>query len=215
MSKHQKVLHIVSERLQNKSRAIFVTGSVARGDATTGSDLDLLVVTKKGHSFKEKTVDGVVVEIKSNSLIGFKNKMKKDPMNIYQWIDARAVYDPEGLLIELKVLAQEIFDGYKPLTFPTKWLSSAKSKILGAHASGNTPFLSFHVSNNLWKVVETFYVINGVPTPPSSTAFKNIKTLKKLPENFDFLWEQSLKGELEERAHTMILFIEFLQSAHV
>ena len=212
MTKHEKVLADVASKLQQKNRAVMVTGSVARGDATKDSDLDILVITKKGHSFKEKTINGVTVEIKSNSLIGFKNKMKKDAMNIYQWMDAKAVYDPEDLLIELKVLAQEIFDGYVPITFPRKWLSSAKSKIRAAHESQNHAFLSFHVSSNLWKVVEGFYLLNGVPTPPSSTAFKNITSLKKLPENFDVLWQQSLKGELEERAHTMLLFIEFLES---
>lgn len=215
MTKHEKVLTELSDKLKQKSRAVIVTGSVARGDSTKNSDLDILVITKKGHSFKEKIVDGVTVEIKSNSLIGFKNKMKKDPMNIYQWMDAIAIYDPDDLLIELKVLAQEIFDNYTPLTFPTKWLSSAKIKIRSAHESQNHAFLSFHVSSNLWKVVEGFYLLNGVPTPPSSTAFKNITSLKKLPENFSVLWEKSLKGELEERAHTMILFIEFLESSRM
>lgn len=215
MTKHEKVLTEIVSKLQHKSRAVMVTGSVARGDSNTHSDLDILVITKKGRSFKRKEIDGVTVEIKSNSLVGFKNKMKKDPMNIYQWIDAKSVYDPDDLLIELKVLAQEIFDNYTPLTFPTKWLSSAKLKIRTAHKSQNHAFLSFHVSSNLWKVVEGFYLLNGVPTPPSSTAFKNITSLKKLPENFSVLWEKSLKGELEERAHTMILFIEFLESSHL
>lgn len=211
MQRHKKVLSALVESLKKKNLAVLVTGSVARGDALEHSDLDLLVISKKGHSFKERTVEGILVEIRTNTIHGFIKKMDQDPMNIYQWLDAQPEYDPDNILPHLKDHAQKIFDGYSPIKFPKKWLKSAKKKIESARVIENKLVLSFHTSNSLWKVVEGFYFINAVPLPPSSTAFKKIKTLKKLPENFEVLWEQTLTGDLDERAHTLLLFIEFIQ----
>ncbi len=215
MTKHLQVLEEIRPNLIKTNRAVFITGSVARDEQSEHSDLDILLISKNKKSFREKHRHGITVELKKSTLRGFISKMNQDPMNIYQWLDAKAVYDPEDLLPKLKTHAQETFDNYAPISFPNKWLQSAKQKIESANATGNKESLGFHVSNNLWKVVEGFYLINATPLPPSSTAFKKIKTLKKLPQNFDVLWEQTLTGELDERAHTLIMFIEFIQTSYV
>ena len=58
---------------------------------------------------------------------GFSNYHIIDKLNSPEKLEvekaliAKLSEHPDDLLIELKVLAQEIFDNYTPLTFPTKW----------------------------------------------------------------------------------------------
>jgi len=207
---HHNLVNRVVEGLKKDGVAVFLTGSHARGEATYKSDVDVLVVTKSDHSFEEKIVDGVVVEIKRNTLEGFKEKIAKDPMNTYQWLDAKPLYDPENLMEDLRNFAYDAIAKYRPADFPRKWLESAKIKIESAQEANNDLLLGFHVTNVLWKIVEGLYAINSLPTPPSSTAFKRLTNLKVLPENFKDVWTNSLTGDLEKRTRATLDLIEFL-----
>jgi predicted nucleotidyltransferase len=209
MNNYQAILNRLKEELID-NRAIFVTGSVARDEATPKSDLDILVITKSDHSFEEKEVDGVLVEIKRNTIEGFKEKIDKEPMNVYQWLDAKPLYDPEDLLKELKDYAQNTLEKNTPSELPRKWLESTKIKIESANESNNELLVGFHVSNILWKIVEGLYIINSIPTPPSSTAFRRVSDLKVIPENFNNLWTDALTGDLEKRSKATLSLIEFL-----
>jgi predicted nucleotidyltransferase len=209
MNNYQAILNRLKEELTD-NRAIFVTGSVARDEATPRSDLDILVITKSDHSFEEKEVDGILVEIKRNTIQGFKEKIDKEPMNVYQWLDAKPLYDPEDLLKELKNYAQKTLESYRSSDFPRKWLESTKIKIESAHEANNQMLVGFHVSNILWKIVEGLYIINSLPTPPSSTAFRRVSDLKVIPENFNNVWTDALTGDLEKRSMATLSLIEFL-----
>lgn len=209
MKDYQDILNRLKEELVEK-RGIFVTGSVARDEATTKSDIDILVITKSDHSFEEKEVDGIVVEIKRNTIDGFKEKIDKEPMNVYQWLDAKPLYDPEDLLKELKDYAQNTIEIYIPSDLPRKWLESTKVKIESAQEANNELLVGFHVSNILWKIVEGLYIINSLPTPPSSTAFRRVSDLKVIPANFSNIWTEALTGDLEKRSKATLGLIEFL-----
>jgi predicted nucleotidyltransferase len=193
-----------------RQRGAFVTGSVARNEDTQSSDIDLLIISATEHSFEEKEIEGRLVEIKTNTLEGFKQKMRDEPMNVYQWLDAKAVNDPENLLTELQKYSEDILNNYTPPTLPKKWLESSLTKIESAKQSKNNLLLGFNVSNVLWKIVEGFYIFNFLPTPPSTTAFRRINTLKKLPDNFDKLWKDVLTGDLDIRAEGTKKLIEYL-----
>jgi predicted nucleotidyltransferase len=190
--------------------AIFITGGIARGDLNPKSDIDILTISRSGHSFEEKKIEGRLVEVKTNTLDGFKQKMIDEPMNVYQWLDAKAMHDPENLLPELQKHAEYVLDNYTPPAIPRKWLESTLIKIDSARLTKNDQLLGFHVSNILWKIVESIYIINSLPTPPSTTAFKRIKALKNLPENFDIIWSDVLTGDLKLRAAATTKLIKYL-----
>ena len=208
--KTEGVLKEISYDLEEDNLAVFVTGSVARNEDTPNSDIDLSVVSQTEHSFEEREIEGRLVEVKTNTLEGFKQKMKGEPMNVYQWLDAKAVHDPDNLLSELQKYAEDILIGYTPPVLPKKWLESSLAKTESAKQSKNDLLLGFNISNILWKIVESLYIINSLPTPPSTTAFRRIKTLKKLPENFDEIWKDILTGSLDSRAEATMKLIKYL-----
>ncbi len=212
MVEHKNIIdNLASELKEDENNiALFVTGSVARGEANKTSDLDLLLVTKNASDFVEKTEKGIVVEIKSNTLDGFITKMNDNPMNIYQWLDAKVVFEKEDLLSKLQANAQKILNSYTPPDFPRKWLDSTMIKIVSAKEKGDDMALGFQTSNILWKIVEGFYILNREPLPPSTTAFRRISTLKKLPDNFAGIWGSVLTGNLSERSNATLVLLNFL-----
>lgn len=212
MDKHQEIINKFSEKLkENKDNlALFLTGSVARNEANETSDLDLLLVTNNSKDFQEKEIDGIVVEIKSNTLDGFIKKMDEKPMNIYQWLDAKIIFGDKEILNKLQKHAQKIMSSYESPEFLRKWLESVRIKILAAKENGDNLNLGFQTSNILWKIVEGFYILNKEPLPPATTAFRRISTLKNLPDDFINLWNKTLKGDLEERSDATLELLNFL-----
>lgn len=211
---HQQ--NIVLEKIaatfkENKNNiALLVTGSVARGEAGENSDLDLLLVTKHGASFEEFDSEGVLVEIKSNTLQGFKEKMDESPMNIYQFLDAKLVLGLEDTLSDLQTYASKILENYKSAEIPQKWLQSAKKKIVSAQEAHDELNLGFQTSNILWKIVEGFFALNSQPLPPNTTAFRRITLLPNLPAHFEELWKNALTGDLEGRSLATLKLIDYL-----
>lgn len=210
MTNHQEVINKISKQLIPNSRAIFVTGSVANNEATSKSDLDMLVITLSDHFFEDKEIDGIVVETKGNTIDGFKLKMETNPINVYQWLDAKPIFDPENLLVDIHNFAQNIIDNFTPSDFPRKWLKSAKIKIESAQKDRNELLLGFNVSTILWKIIEGLYTINSLPTPPSSTAFRKVTDLENVPLNFSIIWSEALTGDLDIRTKATLTLIYFL-----
>lgn len=212
MDKHQEIINKVSEELKQKkdNLALFVTGSVARNEANKTSDLDLLLLTNDSKDFQEKEIDGIVVEIKSNTLDGFIEKMDEKPINVYQWLDAKVIFGENKILNKLQKHAEKIMSSHTPPEFPRKWLESVRIKILAAKEKGDNLNLGFQTSNILWKIVEGFYILNKEPLPPATTAFRRISVLKNLPIDFTNLWSKILTGNLKERSDATLELLNFL-----
>src|SRR5690606_1125564 len=116
MTKHKHILDQLKSSLASdkNNTALLVTGSVARNEQTDHSDLDLLLISKEKQPFKEELIDEIVVETKTNTLEGFIEKMKADPMNVYQWLDANIIFDKDNSSEELIREAKNIYEGYSP-----------------------------------------------------------------------------------------------------
>ncbi len=159
MTKHKQIIErLTSVYESNKNNlALLVTGSVARDEATENSDLDILLISKSKEPFREEIIDGVVVETKTNTVDGFIQKMKINPMCVYQWLDAKVVFDEENISEKIIREAKNIYENYKSdpkeIAGVKKWLESAKIKIESAQKNKDELALGFNVSNNLWIVV--------------------------------------------------------------
>lgn len=214
MSKHKQIIEKLSSTYQSNddNLALLVTGSVARGDQSENSDLDLLLISNEKQPFKEEIIDGIVVEIKTNTADGYIEKMRDDPMNIYQWLDAKVIFDSDDISGRIINEAKNIYDTYIPdpkeISGTKKWLESAKIKIESTQQNNDELALGFNVSNILWQIVIGLYLLNNRPVPPSTTAFRRIKTLEKLPDNFEILWQEMLMGDLKKRTSAAISLID-------
>ncbi len=93
-----------------------------------------------------------------------------------------------------------------------KWLESAKIKIESAKESNDELALGFNVSNILWQIVRGLYLLNNKPVPPSTTAFRRIKDLKNLPDDFGKLWNELLTEDLKRRIESTKILLNYLIS---
>lgn len=215
MTKHKQIIDSLTSKYEGDDNiyALLVTGSVAREEQTDNSDLDLLVISKEKQPVEEKLIDGIVVEIKTNTTDGFIQKMKDEPMNVYQWFDAKVIFDKNYSTEKVVSEAKNIYDYYTPdpkeIAGVKKWLESAKIKIESAKESNDELALGFNVSNILWQVVRGLYLLNNRPVPPSTTAFRKINDLERLPDDFDKLWSDSLTQNLKIKTRATLKILDF------
>lgn len=218
MTKQEKIIEDIKLDFEKDEdcHALLVTGSVARGEATESSDIDLIQIAHTDVAFIEKKINGIVVEVKTHTREVYLEEMRSKPMNVYQWLDAKLIFDKENVSQELIEEARKIFETYKAdpkeKQAVKKWLRSTKIKINEAMKSNNLSLIGFNVSNILWKMVEGLYIVNDQPTPPSTTAYRRIKTLDVLPDDFLSIWEGVLVGDLRERTTSTLVLIDFVVS---
>ena len=218
MTKQEKIIEKLLPEFRNDPNCLtlLLTGSVARNEAGTNSDIDLLQISKHEQPFKEITIGGILIEVKTHTKSGFVEKMKIKPMNVYQWLDAKVILGDKNAAQDIISTAKSICENYKSdpeeKRAVSKWLESTKLKIEEASRSNNDLLVGFNVSNILWKIVEDFYLLNDKPTPPSTTAFRRITGLKNLPQGFVDQWRLALTGDLDKRTGATIALIDFLLS---
>lgn len=216
MDSYRKIISDLKDKYDKDDNvlAFIVTGSVARGEEKQGNDLDTIFITKNGDFSKEYREDGILVETGGNTLSEHLKSLESNPMQVYMYLDAKAIFDKENCLGQLKSKAEEILRNYKPQEAEVKaikkWLSSVVDKVRVAEENGDELKVGFHVSNVLWKTVEGLYAINFKPTPASTSALRRITELEKLPDNFTELWQKMLTGNLKERTASTLELIKFV-----
>lgn len=216
MEKHNKIISDLKEKYlsDNNVIAFLLTGSVAREEASESSDLDIILITKESRETADQYIDGILVEIKSKTSVDYIQKMVDKPMNVYMWLDAEVIFDKQNISEKVISKAKEIYENFTPnksdVKGTVKWLESVKGKISSAQERNDKLAIGFNVSNVLWIIIQGFYFLNSKPLPPSTTAFRNISKLEKLPENFNEIWETILTSNLKERTSATMFLINYL-----
>ena len=153
--------HVTNSLCRDKNvRGVLLTGSRARGDAYPGSDLDLLVLVNSltGPSFCSDLVDGTPVEQHVRDVEAAETRLLRNSVELYSYLDGRALYDPDGLLAELVQTAKNRFETYQTPAHEKAailyWLKSASLKLSAAMAAGDMQKLGYYASVNSWKVLE-------------------------------------------------------------
>lgn len=215
MDKHHSIIDKLKSKYEHDDSvlALLLVGSVARGDCSENSDLDLLLISKTPleKHFEEFIDDGITVEIKKDDMERFIIRMKEIPMEAYPYLEAKAVFDKDDCLSKLKAVAEEVLETYEPgdLYNLTKWLSSVKIKIISSKQANDRLAQGYQTSNILWKIIQTLFAVNRLPAPASTAALRKVSTLKNLPANFNVLLEEILTSDLETRTQATIKFIDF------
>ncbi len=194
---------------------VLLTGSRARGDACPGSDLDLLVLVHSltESSFCSEMIDDVLVERHIRDRAGAEARLLENPMELYSYLDGRAVYDPDGLLAELTKIAKDRFESYQTPARKKSalyWLKSTSLKLSAAMAAGDMPKLGYYTSLNSWKVLEGLWALSDKPVPPAGAVWAHLPDLRAVPEGLEVSLRELFEGAPSGRAQVMLELIDWL-----
>ena len=166
-------------------RALAVVGSLARGDALPGSDVDLLVVVNDGAELDVPRIirGGCMVEQHRYTLAAARERFDRRPAHIYLLLDSFPVHDPEGLLEELVGVAVALQKTYR---MPTRdvdlkrcWWQKVRSKLSSALERDDTLLAGFLASTSAAEIVSDLFALEGRPPPPmGGTAFARLAELQ-------------------------------------
>lgn len=162
-----------------------VVGSLARGDALPGSDVDLLVVVNDGAVLDVPRVirGGCVVEQHRYTLAAAMERFDRQPAHVYLLLDSIPVHDPEGLLEELVGAAVARERTYRMPTgevdLKRYWWPKVRFKLSSALERGDTLLAGFLASTSAAEIVSDLFALEGRPPPPiGGTAFARLAELR-------------------------------------
>jgi len=162
-------------------RGAALTGSWAGGCSTEGSDVDLLVLCDENR-FEASLRQGVLVEIGYTTYGQALEKLARNPMEAYRWLEAEILFD-DGGMAEVIRAAREAYENYKTPEREKRrlahWLRSLELK-LGA-VGGDALKTRYLVSTNAWILLEGVWAANDCPMPPTATAYRRYTQLECVP----------------------------------
>ena len=115
--------HLVVAELLDEAHAhpavigALLIGSLGRGNALPGSDVDLLLLLADGRGterlFRNHERHGVLVEYHYRDVATAQAQLGREPTWFYAYLNSRIIYDPTGRLAELVAFAREHFPDYR------------------------------------------------------------------------------------------------------
>lgn len=195
---------------------ILLTGSVARGDALPGSDLDMRYLLPEGQSrpFQSARHSGIVVERSYTDLPRAQSKLEVNPMEVYAYLDGQILFDPIDVLRQLTDRAKVLFETYQ---FPQQelpgliyWLRSAHLKMSVAQRAGDLLKAAFVCSTTSWQILMGLWAVNDKPLPPNGAVLAHLKDLSKKPPGLEEQMNQFFCGETSQRVQIAMNLIDWL-----
>ncbi|MGH3145814.1 MAG: nucleotidyltransferase domain-containing protein, partial [Rubrobacter sp.] len=184
---------------------ILLTGSLARGDALPGTDVDLQVLLADGapRTFRSETRRGVIVEWKASDFETARSLMEARPMEVYSYLDGRILHDPKGRLARLQEAAHLRFTAYRTPAEDRRAIAySAKSSLLNletAERAGDHLKAAYVATTVSWPILEGLRAANDTPVPPNSSVWPHLRDLPDDPSPLEDLLRLLFLGGVEER----------------
>jgi len=189
---------------------VMLMGSVARGEASPESDLDIMVLGGD-NCFKTEFADNIPVEYIFVTYDYEMQKLLNTDMEAYHFLNGKITYDVHDKLNELRQTALDKYDNFKTSQEMKNgisyWLSSARIKLISAVNSNDVLKQNFIVFTNSWKVIEAIWAVNDKPVPPSSSVIRFKKDLSSVPYPD---WFERLFCSGENKPDTMIKLIDWV-----
>lgn len=195
---------------------ILLKGSVARGDAYPGSDLDVQVLLRDGCSrpFQAEFRRGILVERSYADHALAQARLEKDPTWVYAYLDGRILYDPEGRLAQLVQAARTGFEHYRvPAATRDEisyWLQSARIKIVAALDAGDTFRAAYVAATTSWPILEGIWAANEKPMPPCGAVWAHVGDLTRGPPDVTGRLRLLFGGDMRERAGAALDLIAWI-----
>jgi predicted nucleotidyltransferase len=212
---------LVQEIVEEASRqeeiiGVLLSGSVARGDALPGADLDLRFILAPGakREFQRGLRDGVLVELGYADVTLAQAELETNPMEVYAYLDGRILYDPQGVLAHLQTLAQRRFATYQ-LPEPEReriiiWLEAARFKIRVAEREGQLLKAAFATGTVSWQIIEGLWAANNKPLPPNGSIWPHLKDLSQGPPDVEERLKLFFCGETEQRVRAALELLDWI-----
>lgn len=195
---------------------LLLTGSLARGDALPGTDIDLRYVLADGLSrpFERQTHDGILVERGYSDTAAARAGLDMKPMNVYAYLDGRILYDPEGALVRLRQDAQHRFSTYEMAADDRATiaflLGCSRDKITVALGGGDLLKAAFVTGTSSWQIIEGLWAANGKPVPPNSSVRPHLRDLSRGPYDVENLYSRLFVAETQVRVQVALDLIDWI-----
>jgi predicted nucleotidyltransferase len=204
---HRRLLRELLDELLRDEEVIGVllTGSLARGDALPGSDVDLQVILADGlpRSFSSGIREGIMVEKKSADYEDTLDRLSRRPMEVYSYLDGCILHDPEGKLEKLRSAARDRFAAYRTPDEEKRgaihWIKSALIKLEAARRASDDLKAAYVASTTSWPLLEGLWAANDWPVPPNSSVWPHLNDLTNDPAPLEEWLKQLFLGSVDER----------------
>jgi hypothetical protein len=215
---HRRLLGGILDEVKRDGEAIglLLKGSVARGDAYPGSDLDLQVLLGDGCSrtFRAEDKQGVLVEWTYVDGALARSTLERDPMNVYAYLDGRILYDPHGRLRALTGVARARYEAYRaPVREKRRiahWLQSAKTKIVAARDAGDELRASYVASTTSWVILEGIWAACDKPVPPSGALWAHIPDLSTSSADVEACMQRLFGEDTSDRVVATLEIVDWV-----
>ena len=207
-------MEIVELDRDERVTGVLLAGSLARGDALPGSDVDLVVLVADGvpTEFRAERRDGTLIERSYQNEAVAREQLAAQPMRVYTCLDGRILRDDTGGLLRLTAQARGQLATYR--TSPKEredlayWLRSAQDKIHAALAAGDVLRAAYWTSTTSWKLLEGLWAAHDRPMPPGGSVWAHLDDLRSLtPELVRHLHVLFL-GEAAARSAAMVTLVD-------
>lgn len=203
-------------RTQDHIVGALLTGSLARGDALPGTDLDLVYILSDGveKPFRREMLDGVLVEQSYLDEAAARAQLTKHPpMKVYGYLDGRILYDPDGVLSRLTDTARQRYETYRvpeeDRTRIASLLGFSDHKINVGIDGGDWLRAAFVVGTSSWQIIEGLWAANDRPLPPNSSVRPHLADLHG-PDDIEQRFENLFTGDTHTRVHTALDLIRWI-----
>lgn len=192
--------------------ALLLTGSMARGDALPGTDIDvrILLRTITTPSFTRQQRADVLTEQTLTTEEFAQTKLLTNPMHVYAYLDGVALYDPDGALRRLRATAEQLLSHYR-VPKPRKReladaLSHPEEKTCTAFAAGDLLKATYSLSTASWQIIEGLWAANDLPLPPNASVRPHLRDLHG-PRDIEHHFAELFIGEPAARVEAGLLIL--------
>ncbi len=195
---------------------LLLTGSLARGDALPGTDLDFVVLLAEGCSrpFRRELDGGVLVERTYIDARSARGQLHARPMRVYGYLDGRILYEPKNALERLRSYARGRFEAYK--TPPAHrdetafLLRCSRDKMRVALGGGDLLKAAHVAGTSSWQIIEGLWAANDLPVPPNSSVRPHLRDLFKGPPDVEGSYRDLFLGDASQRVQVALKMIDWI-----
>lgn len=215
---HRTLLRAAVEEATRDDHVIglLLTGSLARGDALPGTDLDLVVTLAEGVSrpFRRQVDHGIVVERTYVDAPSARAQLDAHPMQVYGYLDGRILYDPEQALERLRSHARVRFEAYQTPQAQREetafLLRCSRDKMRVALGGGDLLKAAYVAGTSSWQLMEGLWAANDLPVPPNSSVRPHLRDLSKGPPEVERSYRDLFLAGPPERVRVALELIDWI-----
>jgi hypothetical protein len=195
---------------------VFLMGSLARGDALPGTDLDLLLILAAGRRrpFRREVRDGVLVECDYLDVPSARLDLDTHPMRVYGYLDGTVLHDPHGELELLKRHARcRLAEYVAPVEQRARiafLLRCSRDKMRVAMNGRDLLKAAYVTGTSSWQIMEGLWAANGLPVPPNSSVRPHLRDLTQGPPDVETCYRDLFLGDARGRVQTALELIDWI-----